>query len=89
MKINDCCSIDIHEFSQINGYYWEISVPTEIHPRERIKEFTLEDPGLGWPVRLNTIASIHPSKQQGIHTYRGVIDHITAEAVKSMLILLL
>jgi hypothetical protein len=81
------CTIKIKEFAQINGWYWEITVPGEIHPRERIKEFILDDPGLGWMVKLQPMGSIHPVGK-GCHVYRGGLSNkLDANAVSSSIIL--
>jgi hypothetical protein len=86
MKKRPCCSITVCEFARIDGYYWEITVPDELHPESRIKEFVLDDPGLGWPVKLNPIGSIHPVGK-GCHVYRGGIsDKLVADAVKSTIV---
>lgn len=76
----------IHEFAAFKGWYWEIAVPGESHPVERIKEFTLDDPGLGWTLKLNTVGSIHPNGK-GNHIYKGSIDNRSvADAVMSCII---
>lgn len=77
------CTIKINEFAQINGWYWEIMVPGEIHPRERIKEFILDDPGLGWPVKLKPVGSVNPIVK-GCHVYRGgICERLVVDIVKS------
>ena len=61
-------------------------MPGEIHPSERIKEFTLDDPGLGWPLKLRPMYSMNPV-EKGFHVYRGgICDRVIAEAVESFLI---
>lgn len=86
MNIDSHCTITIHEFAAFEGWYWEIAVPGEIHPAERIKEFTMEDPGLGCPVKLCPIGSIHPLGK-GVHVYKGGIKfEFVADMVKSSLI---
>ncbi len=85
MNNKPCCSIKLFEFVQIDGWYWEITVPGEIHPRERIKEFILDDPGLGWLLKLKPVGSVNPvSYSLGENVYRGVLsDRLVADAIKS------
>lgn len=85
MNIDNHCTINIHEFAALEGWYWEITVPGKIHPEERIKEFILDDPGLGWLVKLEPVAvSRFLTSRDSI--YKGVIsDGEVANAIRSSL----
>ena len=86
MNSDSHCTIKIHEFVASEGGYWEIAVPSEIHPDEKIKEFTLDDPGLGWPVVLRSTASIGSFSNSDI-VYKGYFEErITANAVISIMV---
>ena len=77
------CTIKIHELSALEGWYWEITVPGEIHPIERIREFTLDGPGLGIPLVLNPTGSTN-STGLGSHVYKGgTSDKRVANIMKS------
>lgn len=80
------CTIKIHEFAALEGWYWEITVPGEIHPKERIKEFTLDDLGLGWLVKLSPLASIH-SLSLNQYVYKGSINSLQiVDAINSVFV---
>ncbi len=85
MNIDSHCTFKIHEFAAFEGWYWEITVPGKIHPEKRIKEFTLDDSGLGRSVRLNPVGSINAFPfRDGINIYRGVItDKLIADSIAS------
>jgi hypothetical protein len=89
MKKKPCCSIIVREFARLDGYYWEITVPAELHPESRIKEFVLDDSGLGWQVKLRPVGSINPVLYKfGENVYRGVIeDKHLADVINSCLII--
>ncbi len=87
MDKDKCCSIKLNQFTHIDGWYWEITVPGEIHPRERIKEFVLDNPGLECPVKRPPLVSI-VSLHNNSYIYKGVInDKRVADAVLSSVVL--
>jgi hypothetical protein len=87
MNIDSHCTIKIHEFAAFEGWYWEIKVPSEIHTEERIKKFTLQDPGLGIPLILKPISSIKPTGKD-YHVYKGGIsDKLMADMLRSTIAL--
>lgn len=47
MNQNPRCPIKLFEFSQHEGWYWEITVPHALLPSSRIKKFMFDDPELG------------------------------------------
>lgn len=62
-------------------------MPSEIHTEERIKEFTIKDPGLGISLVLKPIGSINLSGK-GYHVYRGGIrDKLMADMLRSTIAL--
>lgn len=86
MKNQISCSFKIHEFAQLDGYYWEIKVPNELHPNSRIKEFVFNDDGLELPVSIYPTGLIR-SSNSNLHTYRGTFPkNENAEALKSIFI---
>ena len=62
-------------------------MPSEIHTEERIKEFTIKNPGLGNPLALKPIGSINLSGE-GYHVYRGGIrDKLMTDMLRSTIAL--
>ena len=61
-------------------------MPDSLHPETRVKEFILDDPGLGWPIKLEPLGSFHPA-EKGCQVYRGGIsERFIADAVNSCLV---
>lgn len=69
--IKQCCRIKFLKFAQLDGYYWEIEVPKELHPRFKVKKFSMVEPVINTKIDLIPISWMIPTENNENPLYKG------------------